>query len=171
MSEPLPQAPEPPAVAAIAGLLDSNGIEHVRHRHVAVATIEEAHRLVPHLTVDLLKTVAFEISGTSRVLLVAVRAEDQVDYRGVAAVAGCNRRALRLLPGARVAAEFGFEVGGVGPFAVDPRLEVVLDTAAMALPRVKVGGGSRTITCELGSADLARLADARIAAVSKTGTT
>ncbi|MGE0483548.1 MAG: aminoacyl-tRNA deacylase [Gammaproteobacteria bacterium] len=170
MSEPRPQAPEPTAVAAIARLLEAYAIEHVRHRHVAVATIDEAQRLVPHLTVDLLKTVAFEISGTSRVLLVAVRAEDQVDYRGVAAVAGCNRRALRLLPPARVAAEFGFEVGGVGPFTVDPRIEVVLDAVAMALPRVKVGGGSRTITYELASADLARLG-AVVAGVSKRGAT
>ncbi|MCP5201093.1 MAG: YbaK/EbsC family protein [Gammaproteobacteria bacterium] len=162
---------EPPAVAAIVHLLDANGIAHVLHRHVAVATIEEAQRLVPHLTVDLLKTVAFEISGTSRVLLVAVRAEDQVDYRGVAAVAGCNRRALRLMPGARVAAEFGFEVGGVGPFRVDPRIEVVLDAAAADLDQVKVGGGSRSLTCELAFTDLARLGDAVVAAVSKNAPT
>ena len=121
------------AAAVIAAQLAEHGIPHTVHHHVAVRTIEEARAQVPHLTEDLLKTVVFEIAASARRLLVAVDCTARVDYRGVAAAAGCSRRALRLVPPERVAAELGFEIGGVGPFRVAPEVEVLLECLAAIL--------------------------------------
>ncbi len=156
------------AAAVIAAQLAGSGIAHTVHRHVAVATIDEALARVPHLTEDLLKTVVFEIAGSARRLLVAVDCAARVDYRGVAAAAGCSRRALRLVPPERVAAELGFEIGGVGPFRVAPGVEVVLDAGSAPARRVRVGGGLRTLTIELAFGDLAALGEATLAAVART---
>ncbi|MEQ8659571.1 MAG: YbaK/EbsC family protein, partial [Gammaproteobacteria bacterium] len=164
---PAPGVTGASAAAEIARQLARAGIAHRAHRHVPVGTIEEARAHVPHLTRDLMKTVVFEVVPTARRLLVAVTADARVDYRAVAAQAGCSRRALRLVEPARVASELGFEVGGVGPFRVVPAVEVLLDVAGASLPRVLVGGGLRTLTLELAFADLARVSAASVAAVAR----
>lgn len=136
-------------------------------------TIDEARRQVPELVVDLLKTVAFErVPGTQRVLA-AVPARCGVDYRALAQALGCSRRALRLLPPARVEAELGFEIGGVGPWPVTADVVVVLDAALGDDARVRCGGGTCTRTVELRAGDLARVSGALRApiAVDDTGDT
>lgn len=163
-------APDADPVSAIAALLAQHAIDHTRHWHVAVRTIAEARAQVPQLTVGLLKTVAFAITGTPRVALVAVACDAQVDYRQLAHALACSRRALRLLSPAQVTAELGFEVGGVGPFPITPDLEVLVDAAIAPGTRVKVGGGCATLTIELLLADLLRLAGVRVAAVARPGT-
>lgn len=156
------------AATEIARQLAAAAIDHRVHRHVAVGTVEEARARVPHLTDGLLKTVVFEVVPTARRLLVAVACDQRVDYRAVAALAGCSRRALRLVEPARVAAELGFEVGGVGPFRVLPEVEVMLDAGGgERAGRVLVGGGLRTLTLELAFADLARVSDATVATLTR----
>jgi Cys-tRNA(Pro)/Cys-tRNA(Cys) deacylase len=80
---------------------------------------------------------------------------------------GCNRRALRLLPAPRVEAELGFEVGGLGPFAIRPDIEVVIDTALLAQRWMRCGAGLRTRTLELAVADAVRASRARVAAIAR----
>ena len=157
--------------SAIAALLARHAIAHIQHHHVAVRTIAEAHAQVPQLTVDLLKTVVFAIAGTPRVVLVAVACDAEVDYRQLARALACSRRALRLLPPARVTAELGFEVGGVGPFPIAPTIEVLIDDTIAPEARVKVGGGCATVTIELRLAELLRLDGVRAAAVARPGPT
>ena len=156
--------------SAIAALLAQHAIAHTRHRHRAVRTIAEARAQVPQLTIDLLKTVAFAIAGTPRVVLVAVACDAQVDYRRLAHALACSRRALRLLPPARVTADLGFEVGGVGPFPIAQNIEVLVDNTIAPETRVKVGGGCATVTIELQLAELLRLESVRTAAIARPGT-
>ena len=152
----------------IAALLDSGGVAYTRYEHAPVNTIEEAYARAPHLTANLLKTIAFEIDRRDRIVLAAVACDAQVDYKKLSAILGCNRRELRLIPAARVATELGFEVGGLGPFAVAPAVEVVLDADIMRQPFVRCGAGVRTRTLELAPAELARASHARIAEIAKT---
>lgn len=156
------------AAERIAALLADNQVPHTVHEHVAVSTIDEAKKLVPELTINLLKTVVFEVHQTPQVLLVAVDRDAAVDYKRVSKLAGCSRRALRLMPGERVSEELGFEIGGVGPFRVDDRISIILDAAIDAASDVKVGGGLRTRTIELKYQELARLGAATIAGVSRS---
>lgn len=151
----------------ILALLDAAGASYTLHEHVAVTTVEEARALVPALTENLLKTIAFEISNTPRRVLAAVAADADVDYKALAAALGCNRRALRLLPPARVEAELGFEVGGIGPFAVHEAIEVVIDDAIDPSMIVRCGGGLRTRTIELPIAALSNATRSLPASISK----
>lgn len=158
-------------VRAIEALLQAGDVPFILHEHVAVGTIEQAHQLVPHLTLNLIKTLVFEVSGGARIILLGVDCNAQVDYKRISAAVGCSRRALRLVPGPRVEAELGFEVGGVGPFRLSANIEVILDARFSFAEQVKVGGGTRTHTFELAFGDLVRLGDAKLAAVSKEAPT
>lgn len=154
----------------ILALLDRADSPYRVHEHPPVRTIDEARVLAPHLLDGLVKTIAFELDGTSRVVLAAVTLDAQVDYAALARCLGVNRRALRLLPAARVEAELGFEVGGLGPFALDERCEVVLDDAVLAQPWLRCGAGLRTRTLELAPEDARRASDARVAPIAKRAT-
>lgn len=157
--------------ARILALLDQIHSPYRVHEHPPVRTIDEARVLAPHLLEGLVKTIAFELDGASRVVLAAVTLDAQVDYAALARCVGVNRRALRLLPAARVEAELGFEVGGLGPFALDARTEVVLDEAVLAQPWLRCGAGLRTRTLELAAEDARRASNARTASIAKRATT
>lgn len=152
----------------ILALLSAAGITPTVHQHPAVRTIEEAQRLAPHLIDNLAKTIAFEIEPGPRIVLAAVAHHAQVDYKALSSLLGCNRRALRLLPAAQVEAELGFEVGGLGPFAVRPDIEVVMDSALLAQSFVRCGAGVRTRTLELSVADAVRASRARVATIARS---
>ncbi|MGR8918681.1 MAG: aminoacyl-tRNA deacylase [Gammaproteobacteria bacterium] len=156
------------STVAILRQLEAAGVAFRLFEHEAVTTIDDARARVPHLTVNLLKTVVFEVRGRAGYVLVAVGCEDQVDYRGVAAALECSRRALRLVPGERVEAELGFEVGGVGPFRLRDDVTVLLDERLRQDASVKVGAGARTLTLELSLADLRAVSDGAVAAVAKS---
>jgi prolyl-tRNA editing enzyme YbaK/EbsC (Cys-tRNA(Pro) deacylase) len=155
------------AFEKIAAQLREQGVAYTLHEHIEVGTIEQALQSVPELTVNLLKTVAFEVARTDRIIFVAVACTAKVDYKRVSAALGCSRRALRLLDNQRLEHELGFAVGGVGPFRVEPAIEVILDEGFAEDDLVKVGGGTRQHTFELGFGALAAISDAHIARVSR----
>ena len=160
-----------PTVSAIfeniMQLLAAAGVTPRVHAHEEVRTIEEAHERAPHLVEHLVKTIAFEIEPGPRIVLAAVARDAQVDYKQLSALLGCNRRALRLIPAARVEAELGFEVGGLGPFALRPDMEVVIDSAVLAQGWLRCGAGLRTRTLELAVDDVLRVSAARVASIAK----
>ena len=151
----------------IMDLLAVAGVTPQVHNHAAVRTIDEAHQLAPHLVENLVKTIAFEIEPGARIVLAVVAHDAQVDYKQLSALLGCNRRALRLIPATRVEAELGFEVGGLGPFAVRPDIEVVFDSAVLAQPWLRCGAGLRTRTLQLGVDEAVRASAARVAVIAK----
>lgn len=151
----------------IVSLLTVASIAHRVHEHGEIRTIDEAAQRAPHLLENLIKTIAFEIEAGGRTVLAAVQHTAQVDYKQLSAVLGCNRRALRLIPAARVESELGFEVGGLGPFVVQPHIEVVVDCAVLAQSWLRCGAGLRTRTLELSAADLVLLSRAHVAAIAK----
>lgn len=151
----------------ILALLAAASVTPRVHEHTAVRTIAEAHALAPHLVENLVKTIAFEIEPGPRIVLAAVTRDAQVDYKQLSAVLACNRRALRLMPAERVEAELGFEVGGLGPFALRPDIEVVLDSAVLAQPWLRCGAGLRTRTLELRPDEVQRASRARVASIAR----
>jgi len=151
----------------IMQLLSAAGITPRVHEHEAVRTIDEAHLRAPHLVENLVKTIAFEIEPGPRIVLAAVARDAQVDYKQLSALLGCNRRALRLIPAARVESELGFEVGGLGPFALRPGVEVVIDSAVLAQGWLRCGAGLRTHTLELTVEAVVRASAARVAPIAR----
>ncbi len=60
----------------------------------------------------------------------------------------------------------GYVVGGISPLAQRNRSRTLLDASALAHETVYVSGGHRGLDLELAPADLQRLTEAEIAAIS-----
>ena len=77
-------------------------------------------------------------------------------------------RRATLLDAAEVTKVTGYVIGGVSPFGTKRPLPVVIDEAALSLPRVYLSAGQRGVSIEIASADLIRGLDALVAPISGT---
>ena len=150
----------------ILHLLEAGGAQYRLHDHISIQTIDEARRRVPHLTVNLLKTVVFRIKDGGW-LLAAVGGTDRIHYKRLGECFGVNRRSVRSVSPGEVQSELGFEVGGVGPFPVAEDVRVVVDEKLKGRNRIFCGSGLNTRTLEIALPDLIRLTGARVYPVTK----
>jgi Cys-tRNA(Pro)/Cys-tRNA(Cys) deacylase len=132
-----------------------------------VRTIDEAHAVARHLTRNLLKTVVFKIKDGPWILA-SVPGSARIDYRGLAAAFGVKRTDLRTVSPREVEDSLGFEVGGVGPFAIREDVEVVLDESLADLRSIFCGSGLNTRTLEMPIRALAVLPRVRFSSISRT---
>lgn len=145
----------------IMEMLQEAGAVFTLHEHPPVRTIEEAHLHAGHLTQNLLKTVVFKINGGSWVLA-AVAGSSRVDYRKLALAFGVKRTDLRAVSPREVEELLGFEVGGVGPFALREDVEVIFDEVLLPLKSVFCGCGLNTRTIQMDFSELVALPRTRI---------
>ncbi len=140
----------------IINLLASHHIPYQLHEHEPVRTVAEVEAKLPFLLDKMLKTVAFRVKD-GRYLLAGLRGHDRIDYRQLAAYCGVNRRAVESMSPEAVEAVLGFEVGGVGPFALQPQVIVLLDEQLAEMGTVYCGSGRNTATLAINIADLLRV--------------
>jgi Cys-tRNA(Pro)/Cys-tRNA(Cys) deacylase len=159
-------ADDTPVFRQIMGMLQNSGIPYRLHTHPAVCTMDEAHRLVPHLTRNLVKTIVFKIKN-GHWILAAVHKTDRIDYKKLAETVGVKRTALRSIAPDQVTSELGFQVGGVGPFQVHPESRVVVDAKLSGIGTVFCGSGLNTQTVEMDMDNLIGLAQATVAPITK----
>ena len=150
----------------VQSILARSGAPFHLHHHVPVTTVEDARLKVPHLTVNLIKTVAFKIKD-SHWILAGVNGEDRIHYKYLADAFGVNRKLIRPVSPADVESGLGFEIGGVGPFPVREDVKVILEESLMGMDSVLCGSGRNTVTVEMAPEDLARTAGALVAAIRK----
>jgi len=150
----------------IHNLLKASGLPYTLHKHQSVITVEDARAKVPHLTVNLIKTIVFHIKD-SHWILAGVNGTDRIDYKQLGDVFGVNRKLLRSVSPKDVETELGFELGGVGPFPVNDNVKVILDEGLLKLGTVFCGSGKNTVTVEMNVHDLAKLTGAKIGSISK----
>lgn len=150
----------------ILGFLKKSGLPYTLHDHPPVTTIEDARSKVPHLTVNLIKTVVFHIKD-SHWILAGVNGTDRIHYKHLGDAFGVNRKLLRSVSPVEVETELGLQVGGVGPFPVNDNVRIILDQGLMNLGTIFCGSGKNTVTIEMAVHDLAAVAEARIAAIRK----
>jgi Cys-tRNA(Pro)/Cys-tRNA(Cys) deacylase len=111
------------------------------------------------------KTLAASVDG--RLVLAVVPVDGELDLKRLAA-AFDGRKAVMAEPAAAERAT-GSVVGGISPLGTRQALPVVVDAGAMDLDSMLVSAGRRGLQVELAPADLVRLANAKIAAVSRDG--
>jgi Cys-tRNA(Pro)/Cys-tRNA(Cys) deacylase len=145
----------------IVSLLDSNNVAFQLHEHEPVRTVAEVEAKLPFLLDKMLKTVAFRLKD-GRIVLAGLRGHDRIDYRQLAAHFGVNRRAVASLSPEAVEAKLGFEVGGVGPFALQPGVVVLLDAQLAEVGTVYCGSGRNTVTLAIDFADLLRMSGSQL---------
>jgi Cys-tRNA(Pro)/Cys-tRNA(Cys) deacylase len=146
--------------------LNAAGVAYALHRHEAVQTVADVEEKLPHLTARMLKTIAFRLRN-GRYVLVGLRGYDRIDYRKLARELGINRRDVATLSPLEVAAELGFEVGGVGPFALRPDVLLLFDRRLSQMQTVFCGSGCNTETVEIVFADLLAVSHGRMADLAK----
>lgn len=150
----------------ILSLLEDGGLPYTLHEHPPVTTVEDARAKVPHLTVNLIKTIVFHIKD-SHWILAGVNGSDRINYKQLGEAFGVNRKLLRFVSPKDVETELGFEIGGVGPFPVNNNVKVILDESLMKSGIVFCGSGKNTVTVEMDVYDLAEVAGAKVHAISK----
>ena len=136
--------------------LKEHNVEFTLHEHAAVTTIEDAEEKAPHLVERLIKTIVFQVKDGGWVLA-GIPCHARVDYRKLAAVLEINRRQLRSVAPENVHRELGFEIGGVGPFAVQEDVRIVFDETLQRHELVRCGSGKNTQTLELKFTDLLQI--------------
>lgn len=152
----------------ILGLLDSHGVAYELHEHEPVQTVAQVEAKLPLLLDKMLKTVAFRVKD-GRFILAGLRGHDRIDYRHLAAYLGVNRRAVASMAPEAVEAKLGFEVGGVGPFALRPDVLVLLDAQLAEMGTVYCGSGKNTVTLAIDFADLLRVCDGELVSLARAG--
>ena len=139
-------------------LLKESGVAFLTHRWRQFASFEEL--LARQGTYQVVKTVAVEVPD--RLVLVALRAEDELDYGKLAGTLGVDRDPITLAATGRVA----------GLLGVDPGFETVLTGAEVArfvdervlrLSKALVGSGRNDRLYELAPADLVTVSGATVA--------
>ena len=150
----------------ILGLLTAQGIAYRLHEHGPVRTVAEVEARLPFLLGKMLKTIAFRLKD-GRTVLAGLRGHDRIDYRKLAAVLGVNRRSVASMSPQAVEAELGFEIGGVGPFALQPDVILMLDKQLAALSTVYCGSGKNNITLAIAFADLLRVTGGQVVDLAK----
>lgn len=136
------------------------------HHHEPVVTVAQAKIIVPHLTVNLIKTIIFKIKDGPWILA-GVNGPARIHYKYLADSFGINRKLIRAVSASEVETGLGFEIGGVGPFPVASDVAVLLDQSLMDLPHVFCGSGRNTVTIEISPRDLAKAGQARVASIIK----
>ncbi|HRQ39359.1 MAG TPA: YbaK/EbsC family protein [Chloroflexota bacterium] len=148
----------------ILRLLDEQGVAYTLHHHEPVRTVAEVEERLPLLLDRMLKTIAFRLRD-GRYLLAGLRGHDRLSYPLLARALAVNRRDITSLSPEEVAAELGFEVGGVGPFALREDVVVLFDGRLAHMGLVYCGSGRSTVTLAVDFADLRRVTDGRVVAL------
>lgn len=142
-------------------LLDEQEVAYTLHHHEPVRTVAEVEEKLPLLLDRMLKTIAFRMRD-GRYVLAGLRGHDRLSYPLLAQALGVNRRNVASLSPQEVAAALGFEVGGVGPFALRKDVVVVFDGRLTDMGLVYCGSGRNTVTIAIDFADLQRVAAGRV---------
>jgi Cys-tRNA(Pro)/Cys-tRNA(Cys) deacylase len=163
------------ATPALAALVAAQ-VVHVVHEYEAGATAAGRDReRRPHygaqtaaaLGIDparLFKTLVASVDGRLAVGIVPVSGE--LDLKALAAALGA-RRAVMAEP-AEAERATGYVVGGISPLGQRRALPAVLDASATDHATILVSAGRRGLQVELAPGDLARLANAIVAPISRT---
>lgn len=150
----------------IIALLDAAAVPYKIHEHEAIRTVDEVEERLPHLAPIMVKTIAFSLKD-GRIVLVAIHGQDRIDYRKIAKAVSTNRRNVRSMSPEEVLAELGYEVGSVGPFALQDNVLILIDEHVAQMPTFNCGSGKTTATLELSFAGLQRVTGGQVLSLAK----
>ena len=151
---------------AIIALLDAAAVPYKIHEHEAIRTVDDAKEKLPHLAPIMVKTIAFALKD-GRIVLAAIHGQDRIDYRKVAQAVGTNRRNVRSMSPEEVLTELGYEVGSVGPFALQDNVLILIDKHVAQMPTLNCGSGKTTVTLELSFVSLHQVTGGQVLSLAK----
>ena len=105
------------------------------------------------------------VSETGELAVGIVPVGGQLSMKSVARHLGFKK--VKMAPPGDVERATGYVLGGVSPLGQKRRLKTVIDDSAQSLDRMFVSAGRRGLEISLSPSDLARLTNARFAAVAE----
>lgn len=126
----------------------------------------EAAQLLNVEPASVFKTIVVTRDKLKKALLVVVPGTAVVDLKLLASALGEKKV---YLPTEREAEQLtGLQAGGISPLAlINKGFQVIIDSSADRFSEIHVSGGQRGLNIKLPVADLIKLTNARLAAVSK----
>lgn len=151
----------------VTRLLDQRKIAYTAYDLPAekLGAVETA-RLLNVPPEQVFKTIVVTRPSGGKPILAVIPGPAEVDLKALAKIVG--EKKVRL-PTQREAEQLTrLQAGGISPLALLNRgFQVVLDTSAEAFAEIHISGGQRGLNIRLPVDDLARLCNARIAAISR----
>lgn len=111
---------------------------------------------------EVLKTLMVKADGKPACVVLA--SDREVSMKRLAAALGA--KSAEMMKPADAERITGYRVGGVSPFGQKRAVPTVIDADAAALPEAFVNGGQRGLQARLAPADLVRVLNAKVAAIS-----
>lgn len=99
--------------------------------------------------------------------MACVTGESQLEPKAVRAALGDDWRRLSFASGEEITAVTGYIQGAVNPLCLPDDVPVIFDTLIADCPQVNISSGDPMAGLELDPQDLIRLAQARLAPISK----
>lgn len=150
---------------AITNCLTTAGVPYTIHEHVLSHMVADAEAQLPFPPERLLKTIAFKTKAGGYILA-ALRGPDRVDYRKLANAFESKRADVVRLSPQEVFDTLGVEVGSVSPIVLQDQVRVVFDTRVSTTETVFCGIGRADQTLEIYLADLIRITQGQVLAIS-----
>lgn len=151
----------------VTRLLDARRIKYAAYELPAekLGALETA-RLLDLDPATVFKTIVVTRDKPRKPLLAVVPGASNVDLKLLAAA--LNEKKVHLPTEREAEALTGLQAGGISPLALINRgFQVIIDSSAQNYDEIHVSGGQRGLNIKLPVADLARLTNARFAAVRK----
>lgn len=165
MEQPFPEMSQSPDEQLIH-LLSSHHVYFQVHEHEKVITIEDVKSKLEFNAFRLIKTLVFKIDNTF--ILVALRGEDQLDYKNLAVALGVRRSGLMKPSDDEIKESLGFEVGGIAPVHTGNNVRMIFDRNILAVDRAYCGIGVNTRTLEVNTQQLIDVFKPQISSITKT---
>lgn len=146
--------------------LDKAGVAYTLHTYAYDPKAErvglQAAQALDAPPGEVLKTLMVTADGKPACVVLA--SDREVSMKKLAAALGA--KSAEMMKPADAERITGYRVGGVSPFGQKRAVPTVVDADAAALPTAFVNGGRRGVQVRLAPAELVRVLNARLAAVS-----
>ena len=157
----------------ITQLLDQQQVSYRRLPHgEPVYTVQAAAAQRGVARGEIVKAILLrESGGQRRFVLACVLGDDRLDLKAVQGALGPGWRRLTFANAEPIRQVTGAVQGAVTPLALPGSLPVLFDEAISARSQVNISSGDVMLGLELATADLIRLAGARLASIATPKTT
>jgi Cys-tRNA(Pro)/Cys-tRNA(Cys) deacylase len=154
---------------ALEQLLAERGVDHRLIHHGEIWTVDDGLAALrdeyagPDAVV---KTQAFDANG--RWIFAAVAEDRRIAEGRLARSIGVARSRLTMLGPDVIENQLGYQLGGLTPLHIDPRISVVIDPSVVDRTMVYCVLGTRSITVALAARDLVEVAQATVSEIARS---
>lgn len=164
MERPIFQS-EPTPVKQLTDVLSANNVDFTIHEHEEVITLSDVVAKLSFDKTRLIKTLVFKAGKIW--VLVALRGEDQLDYKSLSTLLGVRRSELLKPSAEEISQELGFQVGGIPPVSLKKNVQMIFDSNVLSIEKMYCGIGMSDQTLEVDTQQLVNVFKPQISPITK----